>query len=276
VNFVPTDLLHLLAAFAAAFIAGGINSVAGGGSMISFPVLLALGVPPLIANATNTVGIWPGAIGSLWGFRAEFAKIPRVYHWLLIPAIIGGIVGAFLLRFTAPSLFERIVPGLILFATIMFIFAPTIRKRLQKKPSVGAAASSAVIPNTGSQSKTVVPQNVFLSFALQFAVAIYGGYFGAGMGILMLSILSLIGMTDMLEMTAMTSFLSLAVNGVAGLVFAFSGLISWPIAGAMAIGAIMGGYFAAGVARKVGGIWIRRLVIVIGLTLAVVMLIRLL
>jgi uncharacterized protein len=271
VNFVPTDLLHLLAAFAAAFIAGGINSVAGGGSMISFPVLLALGVPPLIANATNTVGIWPGAIGSLWGFRVEFAKIPRVYHWLLIPAIIGGIVGAFLLRFTAPSLFERIVPGLILFATIMFIFAPTIRKRLQKKPIVGAVPLSPT-----SSGQTVVLQNIILSFALQFAVAIYGGYFGAGMGILMLSILSLIGMTDMLEMTAMTSFLSLAVNGVAGLVFAFSGLISWPIAGAMAIGAIMGGYFAAGVARKVGGIWIRRLVIAIGLTLAVVMLIRLL
>jgi uncharacterized membrane protein YfcA len=254
------DFVHLFCAFAAAFIAAAINSVAGGGSLISFPVLVALGVPAILANATNTVGIWPGAIGSLWGFRAEFAKIPRIYYWLLLPSAFGGIGGALLLRRTSPDFFARIVPGLILFATVMFVVAPSIRDRLRKKSSAN--------PHRGG--------TILLVILLQTAVSIYGGYFGAGMGILMLSVLSVVGMTDMLEMTAMTSFLSLAINGMAGIVFAFSGLVDWEYAGAMAAGAVLGGYGAAGIARKVGGVWIRRFVITVGLAMAVVMLIRVL
>jgi uncharacterized membrane protein YfcA len=254
------SFLHLLAAFSAAFISGAINSVAGGGSMISFPVLIAIGIPPIIANATNTVGIWPGAIGSLWGFRPEMAKIPKSYYWLLVPAIVGSVAGAILLRYTSASFFEKIVPGLILFATVMFIIAPPIRERLQKK----------------STSNEVSIGRIVFVFFLQICVSIYGGYFGAGMSILMLSILSIIGMTDMLVMAATTSVLSLAINGVAGVIFSISGLIDWPIAITMAVGAILGGYGAAGIARRVGGLWIRRLVILVGLSLATVMLIRIL
>jgi uncharacterized protein len=252
-------MLKIFGAFIAAFVAGAINSVAGGGSMISFPVLVALRVPPLIANATNTVGIWPGALGSIWGFRRELARVPRVYFWLFLPALVGSAMGAFLLRFTSASLFERIVPGLILFATAMFMVAPLIRERLKRK----------------SQSHEQGVGHVFSVVFLQIGVSIYGGYFGAGMSILMLSILSIMGMTDMLEMSAMTSFLSLAINGIAGLIFVFSGLVHASYAAAMAMGAILGGYSAAGLARRVGGLWIRRLVIAVGLTLAVVMLSRL-
>jgi uncharacterized membrane protein YfcA len=252
-------LVHLLGAFAAAFMAGAINSVAGGGTMISFPVLLALGLPPIIANATNTVGIWPGAMGSIWGFRSELARVPKVYRWLLLPAIVGSAAGAILLRHTSASLFERVVPGLLLFATVLFIIAPPIRERLaQMQKKTGRHAGK-----------------IALVFLLQIGVSIYGGYFGAGMSILMLSILSLIGMTDMLEMTAMTSLLSLAINGVAGLIFACSKLISWPDAGVMAVGAILGGYGAAGIARRAGKVWIRRLVIFVGLALTVILCIRL-
>ena len=251
------SLLKLLAAFLAALTAGAINSVAGGGTMISFPVLLALGVPPILANATNTIGIWPGGFGSIWGFRSEFLKIPKFYRWLLVPCILGGLCGAILLQSTSPELFEKIVPLLIFAATILFIVSPTVRKFLQ------------------TRNKTLQPKNhVFLAFALQLGVAVYGGYFGAGMSILMLSTLALMGMTDMFEMTAMTSFLSLAVNGTAGLVFIWSGLIVWHYVAVMAVGAILGGYYATGIARRIGAIWIRRFVIFVGLVLAVVMLIR--
>ena len=251
---------QILAASGAALIAGGINSVAGGGTMVSFPVLLALGVHPLLANATNTVGIGPGALGSLWGFRAELRKLPRSSAWLLVPGLLGSAVGAVLLRHTSAKAFERIVPGLVLFATAMFIVAPEIRRRLkQRRPSATAS---------GGAGAGV--------FAALFLISIYGGYFGAGMGILLLSALSISGMTDMLEMTALTSLLSLATNAVAGVIFAVSGLVHWPYAGTMAIGAVLGGWGAAGIARKVGGVWIRRLVVTIGLGLGATMLYRVL
>jgi uncharacterized membrane protein YfcA len=250
--------MHMLGAFLAAFLAGAINSVAGGGSMISFPILIALGVPPLIANATNTVGIWPGALGSIWGFRPELKRIPKSYHLLLIPALVGASIGAFLLRLTSASLFERVMPWLLLFATALFIVQGPIRKRLM------------LLSRHGSRNGV----RTTLVILLQVGVSIYGGYFGAGMSILMLSILGIMGMTDILEMNAMTSLLSLAINGIAGLIFAFCGLIFWPYALVMAAGAILGGYGAVGVARKVGKDWIKRFVVAVGLTLAIVMFYR--
>jgi uncharacterized membrane protein YfcA len=258
--------LSLLAAFFAGVVGGGINSVAGGGSMVGFPVLLAVGLSPLSANMTNTVGIWPGSLGSIWGFRVEFARVPKVYRWLLVPSLAGAMLGAYLLRVTSPVLFAKIVPGLILFATAMFIVAPAVRAKLNAR----------LEPGHQEQAARVGRAKLIAVVALQIAVSIYGGYFGAGMSILMLSILSVIGMTDMLEMNAMTSFLSLFINGVAGVYFLFSGLVSLRYAAPMAAGAILGGYYAAGLARRVGNVWIRRLVIAIGVTLATVMLVRLL
>lgn len=257
------DLLHLFGAFMAAFIAGGINSVAGGGSMISFPILIALGLPPLIANATNTMGIWPGAIGSIWGFRQELSRVPKFYMWMLVPALFGGALGAVILRYTSSGTFERVVPWLILFATGLFVIQPPVRDYLAKRRPASAQSN-------GRSTSSVV-----IAVILQFLVAVYGGYFGAGMSILMLSILGLIGLTDMLEMSAMTSLLSLIINGIAAVIFAVGGLIYWPYILVMAVGSIAGGYGAAGIARKVGKVWIRRLVILVGLVMAVAMFIRL-
>jgi uncharacterized membrane protein YfcA len=252
------DVLHLLGAFFAAFLAGAINSVAGGGTMISFPILMALGLPPVVANATNTAGIWPGSIGSIWGFRRELARVPAVMRWLLIPALLGGALGAMLLRLTPAKTFAQIVPWLILFATVLFIVQAPIQKKLK---SVEAAQ------HAGGRWMS-------LAIAAQMVVAIYGGYFGAGMSIMMLSILGIIGMTDILEMSAMTSLLAFCINGVAGILFAVAGLVYWPYVAVMAVGSVAGGYGAAGVARRIGRTAIRRFVIAVGLTIAVVMFVR--
>jgi uncharacterized membrane protein YfcA len=249
----------LAGAFAAALFAGAINSVAGGGTLISFPMLVALGLPPVIANATNTVGIWPGSIGSMLGFREELRRVPRQIFWLLIPAVIGSITGALLLRFSSPNLFNHLVPWLILFATILFMVQAPIQKRLRSVESAHAAT----------------PTWFALALVGELCVAIYGGYFGAGMSIIMLSILGVIGMTDILEMSATTSLFGCVVNGVAGIIFGLSGLVAWPYVLVMALGSLAGGYWAAGFARKIGKIWVRRFVIAVGLVIATVMFVRL-
>ena len=249
------EAIQLLGAFAAALVAGAINSVAGGGSMISFPALVALGLPPVVANATNTVGIWPGSVGSLWGFRGEWGRVERPMLWLLVPGVVGGIVGAILLRCTPEGMFDRLVPWLILMATVLFMVQGVVQKKLK---SVEAA---------GRRRK----RWWFAAIMVQLGVSIYGGYFGAGMSIMMLSVLGLLGMTDILEMSAMTSLLSLSINGVAGVLFIVLGLVSWPHAVVMAMGAVVGGYGATGAARRVGKVAIRRFVVVMGVGITVAM-----
>jgi hypothetical protein len=248
-----------LFAFAAAFLAGAINSVAGGGTLVSFPVLLALGLPPVVANVTNTIGIWPGAFGSIWGFRREIARLNTRVFWLLVPSILGGFAGALLLRSTPSAAFEKVAPWLVLFATSLFMVQATVQARAQggRGPSNGGG------------------RWLFLALLAQFCVAVYGGYFGAGMSIISLAVLGLLGMTEMLEMSATTSLLSFAINGAAGAFFLASGLINWPIAFTMAVGALAGGYGATGVARRIGKQSVRRFVIAVGLGISLVMFARL-
>jgi uncharacterized membrane protein YfcA len=253
------DLAHLAIAFTAAFAAGAINSAAGGGTMVSFPTLLWLGLPSVVANATNTVAIWPGSLGSLWGFRREFARTEPRMRWLLLPGTVGGAIGAMLLRMTPAGIFDRIVPFLILFATSLFVVQIPVQRWLRTTHAavrrgrwwMGAAG------------------------LLQLLVGIYGGYFGAGISIMMLSLLGVLGMTDILEMNALTSLFSLSINGVAALLFIAAGLIYWPYVLVMAIGAVLGGYGAAGVARRIGRSAVRAFVIAVGFTIAVVMFVRL-
>ena len=244
----------LLGGLAAGTIAGAINSIAGGGTMISFPLLIFLGLTPLVANASNTVGIWPGAIGSAWGFRRELQALPRRYFWLLCPVTLGGAIGAWILRSTPAEHFERIIPYLLGAATLLFIAQPWIRRLVE--PS----ATTTDQPN-GSVTAAL------LSTVLLTLVAIYGGYFGAGMSILMLSLLGLVGLSDMLQMTATTSLLSLGINGAAGLIFIAGGMVRWDIALPMMVGSILGGYLAAGWARRLGRVAVRRFVLLMGVVM---------
>jgi len=251
-------LLHLAAAAVAAFLAGAINSVAGGGTLISFPTLIWLGLPSITANATSTVAIWPGSLGSIWGFRREIRQLEPKLMLLTIPSFIGGAAGALLLRFTPPAVFDRLVPFLLLFATVLFTAQGPIQRHLK-------LGHQAIHRSAGWLA---------LAMTFQLFVALYGGYFGAGIGIMMLSALSILGMTDILKMNALTSVLALCINGVAATLFIVTHMVNWHYVAVMAIAAIIGGYGAAGLARRVGRTVVRRFVIAVGFTITFVMFIK--
>lgn len=251
---------QLPVAMAAAFLAGGINSVAGGGTLVTFPALMGLGLPAVAANATSTVAIWPGSLGSMWGFRREIRAVPSRMRLLAIPAVSGGLLGATLLRATPPGVFERLVPFLILFATLLFSVQAPVQQRLQARLGSGSGQSSRF--------------GTFAAVLGMFAVGVYGGYFGAGMSIMLLTALAFMGLEDILQMSAMTSFLSFCTNGVASLLFAAAHMVVWPYVFGMMAAALFGGWAAAGVARKVGKVMVRRFVIGVGLTIAAVLFVK--
>jgi uncharacterized membrane protein YfcA len=252
-------MLETLVIVLAAVIAGMINSIAGGGTLISFPALLWIGRDPIVANATNTVALWPGSFAGMVGFRRELASIRRWLLLLTIPALAGGICGALLLLATPSPLFERIVPLLILGATLLFAAQEVITRKL------GSVARAHEEPTAGW---------VTFVFVFQFLVGIYGGYFGAGMGILMLAALGFIGMTDVHQMNGLKNLLAICINGVAAIYFAFAGAVSWRDGIIMAAGAVAGGYFGAHLARRLGRTFVRRTVIVIGLVMTAALLLR--
>jgi uncharacterized membrane protein YfcA len=241
-----------LVAFGAAVVAGAINSVAGGGTLLTFPTLIWLGLPSINANATSTVAIWPGTVGTIWGYRAELrTSSPRMLA-LVAPSVVGGILGALLLNYTPPAVFDALVPFLILFATLLFMIQEPIQRRLK-------------ISNPESHKSTNWLVGAML---FQLFVALYGGYFGAGIGILMLAALSVMGFTDIHQMNALKALLGASVNGVAAIYFIWARMVYWPEFVVMVIGAIIGGYGGALIAKRIGGVAVRRIVIVVGLAMA--------
>lgn len=252
------DLIHSAAAFGAAFLAGLINSVAGGGTLVTFPTLIWLGLNSVTANATSTVAIWPATLGSSWGYRRELRTVEGRLFWLLIPSVIGGLAGAWLLRYTPPAVFDRLIPYLILFATLLFMAQDPVQRWLKSSD-----------PAAHHTTKWLMGALFF-----QLLVAVYGGYFGAGIGILMLAALSVMGLTDMHQMNSLKVLLGGTMNGVAIVYFVSHHMVFWPDVVLMAIGAIVGGYGGAGLARKLGGRVVRRIVIVIGFGLALSFFVR--
>jgi hypothetical protein len=238
--------------FAAAFAAGMINSVAGGGTLLSFPSLIWLGRDPIIANATSTVALWPGSLGGVFGFRRELQSSNRRSLWLGVPSLLGGAMGAFLLLRTSSGTFSLIVPYLILGATLLLAAQEQITKKLRL-------------------SSPERPSRAWWIGALffQFLIGIYGGYFGAGIGILMLAALGLLGLTDIHEMNGLKNLFALLINGIAAIYFIVSGAVIWIDVLVMMTAATLGGYFGAGVARRLGRRFVRWIVILIGLSMSV-------
>jgi uncharacterized membrane protein YfcA len=247
------DFAHAAVAFTAAFLAGAINSVAGGGTLVSFPALIWLGLDSVTANATSTVAIWPGTVGSVWGYRRELRQAEPRFRVLIVPSLVGGITGALLLRWTPPAFFDRLVPFLILFATLLFMAQEPVQRMLKTADAEAHKSTSWLVG----------------ALLFQLAVGIYGGYFGAGIGILMLAALSILGLSDIHEMNSLKVVFGGSINGIAAAYFIWARMVYWPDVLIMAVGAIVGGYGGAGAARKLGRTTVRRIVIVIGFGMAV-------
>lgn len=250
---------HLILISLVALLAGVINSIAGGGTLLTFPALLWIGVDPILANATNTVALWPGSLAGAVGFRRDLALVRRWMLFLTVPALAGGGLGAVILLHTSSRTFSRIVPFLILGATLLLAGQELISRRM-----------SLLVDEHRLPSKRAIA----LAFAFQFLVGIYGGYFGAGIGILMLAALGLIGMRDMHQMNGLKNLLAICINGVAAIYFMSSGAVLWHHALVMAAASILGGYTGARLAQRLGRGFVRGVVVAIGLVMAVALFVR--
>jgi uncharacterized membrane protein YfcA len=233
--------------------AGAINSVAGGGSFFTFPALIFTGVPSIVANATSTMAIWPGSLASISGYREDIRRERHRLPGLLAMSVLGGLLGAFVLLRTPQHTFDQLLPWLLLVATLIFAF--------------GASASQWVRQHA-VRSGRATPV-LIVTWLIQLLIACYGGYFGAGVGFLMLALLSFAGMTDIHAMNGIKSFLGSTLNGMAIVAFCFAHLILWPQALLMMGGAFVGGYSGARIARRTSPRVIRALVIGIGITLTI-------
>jgi len=233
-----------------------VNSIAGGGSLITFPTLIFLGVSPVRANVTNTVGLWPGSFGGVIGFRRDMPD-PNLTALLAIPSLIGGIVGAFLLLHTPVHLFEVMAPFLVLGATLLLAVQEQLSRRLAR-----------TLPIAGSGPWIVV------AVGFQLLVAMYGGFFGAGIGILMLAALALLGMKDIHQMNGLKNVLAIAINGVAAIYFIAAGAVVWVDALLMAVASVIGGLTGAALAHRLGRTFVRRAVVAIGLLATASLLVR--
>lgn len=243
------DYTQLAPLIPPAILAGVINAIAGGGTLLTFPALLAGGLPPVTANATSSVSLVPGSLAAWWGYRGV-ERDRRTLLALVVPSLIGGGVGAALAMVTGDRLFGHLVPWLVLGATLLF----ALQQRL-----VARAPRAVGLP---------------VVVAAQLAIAIYGGFFGAGMGILMLAGQGLLGVTDIHLANSRKNVCAAAINGVATLTFVANGRVAWRPALVMAAAAIVGGYLGARLAQRVPRAWVRRAVLAIGFAIAAYMFAR--
>lgn len=242
--------------FAVACLAGAMNAVAGGGTILTFPTLLAFGMPSIQANATSTLALLVGIVGSLYGYRGHLAAAKPWLNNFAPVSVAGGLIGAWLLTRTDARLFDQLVPFLIFFATLLFLLNNVFRRL--------AGIEAVAVGKPHQATGTAV------ALVLQFAVAVYGGYFGAGIGILMLATMGLLGLHHIHEMNAIKTVLASLINIVAAAYFVFAGLVIWPQAVVMTLGATSGYFLGSHLAQKVSQQQVRNLVALIGTALSLV------
>lgn len=252
------ELIEALGLAAAAFAAGAINSVAGGGSLVSFPALIAAGYPSKTANVTNTVALWPGYIGGSFGYRGELDRQRKRIVALTVPSVAGALLGSAILLATPESAFDAIVPFLILFACGLMAFQDPLGRFAQTHRLV-------------SRADDHVPLTLHLGIVV---LAMYGAYFGAGLGIMTLAVLGILLPDDIQHSNALKGLLSALINLVAVVYFGLFGPVEWLPAFIMAAGALTGGYYGVGIARRLGRRWLRITVIAYGVFVALVLFIR--
>lgn len=240
--------------FVAAMLAGGLNGIAGGGSFILFPVLMFVGIPPIPANATNSIALLPGTLASAGAYRREFEQDKRSLIQVCILGAIGGLIGAVLLLKTPPTVFLRILPYLLLTATLAFTFSKKLTKWVEQQQA--------------KFTNLQLLRSILITI-LQLIVAIYGGFFGGGMGILFLASFALMGMTNIHRMNAYKTMLTSCINAITVIPFVIAGAIFWQQGIIAAIGAAIGGYISAHYAQKIPPILVRQFVIGVGSTMTI-------
>lgn len=243
-------LLEIAPFFLASFAAAAINSVAGGGTFLTFPVFMMGGLSALQANIMSTIALWPGTIASVYGYRSIWAGQERQFRSFLIIGLFGGAAGAYLLLSTPEVTFRRLVPWLLLSATLIFTFGRHFIALLRKH-------------------SVQMQDYVLVGLMLQLVIAVYGGYFGAGIGILTLAMLQIMGYSDIHHMNALKTVLTCAINVMTVIIFVFSDKVVWNLAGIMIAGAVLGGYVGARMALKVPPEKVRMLVSMIGFSLTI-------
>ena len=261
VTNIPLDITRVAALIISGCVAGVMNSIAGGGTLVTFPTLIFVGLPSIPANATSTIALLPAAISSAAGYRN---KIRTIAPWLRIFApvsLVGGLAGGILLVQTPSKMFDSLVPWLILFATLLFMTQSFFARTF---------GSGKVHRHEGPSSKRWLVG----AAAFQCAVALYGGYFGAGIGILMLASLGILGFEDVHEMNALKVILGFLINVVAAIYFIASGLVQWPSALIMMIGTIIGGYGGAHLAQRLPQQRVKGAITLIGFVITAVMFYR--
>ena len=233
----------------AGFIVGAMNAIAGGGMLVGFPLLVGLGVPPLLANATSGVITLPGQLASAYGYRAYLRRVPLRYAWLLAPTVLGALAGTLTLRHTAADSFAKIVPLLVLFGVVLFAFQPLMHFHLHE--------------HVKGRSKAWLP--IALIALAIVPISFYGGYFGAGYGFMMLAFLGLTNLPDAHMMNGMKNVAATFVGITSIACLSGAHLIQWRTGLVMAVGSTLGGYFGARGAQKVSSNGLRIAIIVIGM-----------
>ncbi len=278
------DLFHLTIIFAAGAIAGLMNSIAGGGTIVTFPALILAGIPSIPANATSTVALLPSALGYTYGYRKN---IPAVWNWIKLFAIVslaGGFLGGILLVRTPPAVFDWLVPFLILLATGLFTANNFFQKFIHFEPHEPlepheprpAAADGAGVPGRTHAATSRMDKRHWRIGLLvfQFFISVYGGSFGAGIGILMLATLGMMGMANIHEMNTVKGILGFLINIVVAVYFAATGLVNWPDAIVIAAGSMIGGYSGAALAQRIPQKAVRWLITGIGAALTLIMFVK--
>lgn len=237
------------------FAGGAVNAIAGGGTFFAFPALLAVGIPPVMANASNSVALWPGSLAGAWAYRTELTRFKSYLLPMVLASLGGGLAGSLLLLVAGDARFSALIPWLLAFATLLFAFSPQI------SAWVRAWRARRAVPGA---SPSEAPQGAWW---VQLLVAVYGGFFGAGMGILIMASLAIAGHKDVQEINALKNLLSSIVYSVTVVTFVIAGAVSWPHTLVMLAAASMGGYWGARVARSLQGPWLRRTVIAVGAAL---------
>jgi len=225
------------------------NAVAGGGSFLTFPALVFTGVPSVIANASSTVALFPGSFASAWAYRRDFEHFENIpFKASLAVSLAGGVTGALLLLFTSQRAFDAVIPWLLAMATVLFSFGPKLAPMLSRRFHIG----------------------VKTALCAQYVVAIYGGYFGGAVGIIMLALFSLLGLTDIRSMNALKTLLGGSMNAVAVVCFVIAGKVWWPQTLVMLVGSVAGGYIGAHYSRKLNPKLMRAVIVAIGVIMTVV------